>query len=156
MTILNKKLVNGDFAFPADVSVSKYPDALPERVIQFGEGNFLRAFADWMIHLLNQQNLFNGRVVVAQPIKEGLADLVNEQDGLYTLLLRGLREGKPVEEKSVISSISRCLNPYTQWDAYLKCAEDPLIEYVISNTTEAGITFDETDKFENQPPTSYP
>lgn len=156
MTILNRSLVNSDFKFPVDVDVQKYPDALPERVIQFGEGNFLRAFADWMIHLLNQQNLFNGRVVVAQPIKEGLADMVNEQDGLYTLLLRGLREGKPVEEKAVISSISRCLNPYTQWDTYLKCAEDPLIEYVISNTTEAGITFDKGDKFENQPPTSFP
>jgi len=156
MEKLNSVLVNGDFSFPKDLKVQKYPGNLPERVIQFGEGNFLRAFADWMIHLLNQQNLFNGRVVVAQPIKDGLADMVNEQDGLYTLLLRGLRDGKPVEEKEVISSISRCINPYTQWDAYLKCAEDPLIEYVISNTTEAGITFDKEDKFENQPPTSYP
>ncbi|WP_378953903.1 tagaturonate reductase [Pelosinus sp. sgz500959] len=156
MQKLNSSLVNSDFSFLEDLSVQKYPENLPERVIQFGEGNFLRAFADWMIHLLNKQNLFNGRVVVAQPIKEGLADMVNEQDGLYTLLLRGLRDGKPVEEKEVISSISRCINPYTQWDAYLKCAEDPLIEYVISNTTEAGITFDKEDKFENQPPTSYP
>jgi len=156
MQTLNRSLVNSDFSFPVDLNVQKYPEQLPERVIQFGEGNFLRAFGDWMIHLLNKQNLFNGRVVVAQPIKEGLADMVNAQDGLYTLLLRGLRDGQPVEEKEIISSISRCLNPYTQWDAYLKCAEDPLIEYVISNTTEAGITFDKEDKFENQPPTSYP
>lgn len=156
MNKLNSALVNGDFSFPKDLQVQKYPGHLPERVIQFGEGNFLRAFADWMIHLLNEKNLFNGRVVVAQPIKDGLADMVNEQDGLYTLLLRGLRDGKPVEEKQVINSISRCLNPYTQWDEYLKCAEDPLIEYVISNTTEAGITFDPEDKFENEPPTSYP
>lgn len=156
MEKLNSLLVNSDVSFPKDLKVQKYPGNLPERVIQFGEGNFLRAFADWMIHLLNQQNLFNGRVVVAQPIKEGLADMVNEQEGLYTLLLRGLRDGKPVEEKEIISSISRCLNPYTQWDAYLKCAEDPYIEYVISNTTEAGITFDKDDKFENEPPTSYP
>jgi len=156
MTKLNRSLVNSGFAFPKDLSVQAYPDNLPERVIQFGEGNFLRAFADWMIHLLNKQNLFNGRVVVVQPIKQGLADMINEQDGLYTLLLRGLRDGKPVEEKEVINSISRCINPYTEWDAYLKCAEAPLIEYVISNTTEAGITFDPEDKFENQPPTSYP
>jgi len=156
MQKLNRSLVNSDFPFPADLTVETYPDHVPERVIQFGEGNFLRAFADWMIHLLNKNNLFNGRVVVAQPIREGLADMVNEQDGLYTLLLRGLRDGKPVEEKEIISSISRCLNPYTQWDDYLKCAEDPLIEYVISNTTEAGITFDKEDKFENEPPTSYP
>jgi tagaturonate reductase len=139
-----------------DLNVQKYPENIPERVIQFGEGNFLRAFADWMIHSLNKQNLFNGRVVVVQPINEGLSHMINEQDGLYTLLLRGLRDGKPVEEKEIINSISRCLNPYTQWDTYLKCAEDPLIEYVISNTTEAGITFDKEDKFENEPPISYP
>jgi tagaturonate reductase len=156
MKALNKSLVNSDFIFPKDLEVAKYQEELPERVIQFGEGNFLRAFVDWMIHSLNKNNLFNGRVVVVQPIKEGLAELVNKQDGLYTLLLRGLENGKATEKKEIISSVSRCLNPYTQWDAYLKCAEDPLIEYVISNTTEAGIVFDPEDNSENQPPVTFP
>lgn len=130
--------------------------ALPERVIQFGEGNFLRAFADWMLHEMNEQGLFNGRAVLVQPIAEGLSNLINEQNGLYTLLLRGLRNGQPHEEKAVITSVSRCLNPYSQWQAVLQCAEDPAIEFVISNTTEAGIAYDPADKADNLPPASFP
>ncbi|MDR3593161.1 MAG: tagaturonate reductase [Negativicutes bacterium] len=156
MKRLNKSLLDGDFAFPADLQAGKYPQGLPERIIQFGEGNFLRAFVDWMVHQLNKKGLFNGRVVVVQPIKEGLADIINQQDGLYTLLLRGLEGGKPKEEKEIVSSISRCLNPYTQWDAYLKCAEEPLIEFVISNTTEAGIVFEEEELVPGRSPLSYP
>ncbi|HWR41866.1 tagaturonate reductase [Sporomusa sp.] len=130
--------------------------ALPERVIQFGEGNFLRAFADWMIHQMNQQGLFNGRAVLVQPIAEGLSKQINEQDGLYTLFLRGLKNGQPYEEKEIISSVSRCINPYGQWNECLACAENADIEFVISNTTEAGIAYDQTDKLENQPPVSFP
>lgn len=130
--------------------------ALPERVIQFGEGNFLRAFADWMLHQMNKQGLFNGRAVLVQPIAEGLSRQINEQDGLYTLLLRGLKAGQPYEEKEIVSSVSRCLNPYGEWQECLRCAENPDIEFVISNTTEAGIAFDVTDKLEHEPPVSFP
>lgn len=134
-----------------------YPAAaLPERVIQFGEGNFLRAFADWMLHQMNKQALFNGRAVLVQPIAEGLAKQINEQDGLYTLFLRGLKEGRPYEEQEIISAVSRCINPYAQWNECIACAENPEIEFVISNTTEAGIAYDPADKLENQPPVSFP
>ncbi|MDF2568427.1 MAG: uxaB [Sporomusa sp.] len=129
---------------------------LPERVIQFGEGNFLRAFSDWMIHQMNQQGLFNGTAVLVQPIAEGLAKQINEQDGLYTLFLRGLKDGQPYEEKEIISAVSRCINPYGQWAECIACAENPEIEFVISNTTEAGIAFDSADKLENTPPVSFP
>ncbi len=129
---------------------------LPERVIQFGEGNFLRAFADWMIHEMNKQGLFNGRAVLVQPIAEGLTKQINEQDGLYTLFLRGLKNGQPHEDKDVITSVSRCLNPYSQWQEFIACAENPDIEFVISNTTEAGITYDPADKPDHQPPASFP
>lgn len=129
---------------------------LPERVLQFGEGNFLRAFVDWMIHRLNNQGLFNGRVVVVQPIAEGLTPLVNEQDGLFTLLLRGLKEGTPQEETEVIGSVSRGINPYTAWSEYLKCAENPEIEFIVSNTTEAGIAYDASDRPDMTPPASFP
>jgi len=156
MTILNKRLLDSNFAFPKDLAVQKFPGNLPERVIQFGEGNFLRAFVDWMFHQLNKNQLFNGRVVLVQPIAEGLAEKINEQDGLYTLLLRGLQNGKGVEQKEIISSVSRCINPYTQWDAYLKCAEEKSIEFVISNTTEAGIAFDKNDHLDSEPPVSFP
>ena len=130
--------------------------ALPERVIQFGEGNFLRAFADWMLHQMNKQGMFNGRAVLVQPIAEGLSRQINEQDGLYTLFLRGLKNGQPYEEQEVISSVSRCLNPYGEWQECIRCAENPAIEFVISNTTEAGIAFDPTDKLDNEPPVSFP
>ncbi|NLU10051.1 MAG: tagaturonate reductase [Tepidanaerobacter acetatoxydans] len=156
MAKLNKELLKSDFKFPKDLMVQPFPDDLPERVIQFGEGNFLRAFVDWMFHQMNKQNLFNGRVVVVQPIAQGLVDRLNEQDGLYTLILRGLKDGKPTELKEIISSISRGINPYTQWDEYLKCAENPDIEFVISNTTEAGISYDKNDSLDKKPPISYP
>ncbi|MDF2571211.1 MAG: uxaB, partial [Sporomusa sp.] len=140
---------------PSDLEVVTVGD-LPERVIQFGEGNFLRAFVDCMIHRLNKQGLFNGKIVLVQPIAEGLADKINEQDGLYTLLLRGLQEGKIVEQKEIITSVSRGINPYTDWAACLQCAENPAIEFVVSNTTEAGITYDPADRLENRPPVSFP
>lgn len=148
MIKLNKSLLNSDFTFPSDLHVEPLPENAPERVIQFGEGNFLRAFVDWMFHQMNKKGLFNGRVVVVQPIPEGLVDVINEQDGLYTLLLRGLKDGRAIEEKEIISSISGGINPYKDWDAFLACAENPDIEYVISNTTEAGIVYDGNDSLQ--------
>lgn len=136
---------------------------LPERVIQFGEGNFLRGFTDWMLHELNKQGLFNGRVVLVQPRghfvspkAEGLAEQINDQDGLYTVLLRGLEHGEDRVKKDIIMSVSRCLNPYTDWQEVLKCAENQEIKFVVSNTTEAGIVYDEQDSLAKYPPTSFP
>jgi tagaturonate reductase len=140
----------------AGLEAGKAAEHLPERILQFGEGNFLRAFVDWMIHQLNKSDLFRGRVVVVQPIAEGLAGKLNEQDGLYTLLLRGLQDGNIVEKKEIITSISRGLNPYTDWEACLQCAENPTIEFIVSNTTEAGIAYNPTDKPDQAPPVSFP
>jgi tagaturonate reductase len=156
MKRLCKKLLQETFNFPKDLEVPAPMWDLPEKVIQFGEGNFLRAFVDWMIHQMNKKGLFNGRVVVVQPIAEGLVDKINEQDGLYTLILRGLKDGKPTEIKEIISSISRGINPYRDWDEFLRCAENPQIEFVISNTTEAGISYDKEDRIEMKPPRSFP
>lgn len=128
----------------------------PEKVLQFGEGNFLRAFVDWQIDKMNKEADFNGSVVVVQPIEFGLVDKLNEQDGLYTLYLEGIKDGKAVKEHSVINSISRGINPYAQHDEYLKVAENPELRFVISNTTEAGIAFDENDKLEDKPQKSFP
>lgn len=128
----------------------------PEKVLQFGEGNFLRAFVDWMFHELNKKADFNGSVVVIQPIDKGMVNMLNEQDGLYTLYLRGLKNGKPESTHETIDVISRGINPYEDFQAYLQTAENPEMRYVISNTTEAGITFDENDKPTNTPPNSFP
>jgi tagaturonate reductase len=128
----------------------------PEKVLQFGEGNFLRCFVDWMFHQLNKKAGFNGSVVVVQPIDKGMVNMLNEQDGLYTIYLRGLKNGKAESIHEVIDVISRGINAYEDFTAYLKTAEQPEIRYVISNTTEAGIAFDENDKSTDTPPHSFP
>ncbi len=129
---------------------------LPEKVLQFGEGNFLRGFVDWMINKLNQDGLFNGKVAVVQPIEFGMIDKLNEQEGLYTLLLRGIQNGKTVEEKDIIDCISRGINPYKDFEEYIKCASNPDLRVIVSNTTEAGIAYSSTDKYDDCPPSSFP
>lgn len=128
----------------------------PEKVIQFGEGNFLRAFVDWIIFNMNEQTDFNGSVVVVQPIEKGMIDMLNGQDCLYHVNLQGLDGGKPVNSLTRIDVISRALNAYTQFDEFMKLAEQPEMRFVISNTTEAGIAFDPTCKLTDEPASSYP
>jgi tagaturonate reductase len=111
----------------------------PEKVLQFGEGNFLRAFVDWQIDKMNKDADFNGSVVVVQPIENGLVNKLNKQDGLYTLYLQGMNKGKPIKEHSIINSISRGVNPYTQHDEYLKLAENPELRFVFSNTDRKSV-----------------
>lgn len=127
-----------------------------EKVIQFGEGNFLRAFIDWIIWKTNQKTDFNASVVVVQPIDKGLVDKLNEQDGLYHLNLQGIDEGKAVDSIEMIDVISRGINPYVDFQDYLKLAEQPEIRFVISNTTEAGIEFNPDCKLDDAPALSYP
>lgn len=128
----------------------------PERVLQFGEGNFLRAFVDYFIDVLNEKTGFNSKVVLCQPIAPGLADMINEQEGLYTLFLRGFENGQKVNAKRVISCVSRCLNPYKEYDQVLACADNPELRYIACNTTEAGIAYDPSCQFTDVPADSYP
>lgn len=128
----------------------------PERVLQFGEGNFLRAFADYFIDIANEKAGFNGKVCVVQPIETGRAEAINQQQGLYTVYLRGYENGEKVNRKRIVSSISRAINPYTEYETFLCCAQNPDLRYIISNTTEAGIVFDEQSTFAETPPKSFP
>ncbi|WP_299090769.1 tagaturonate reductase [uncultured Metabacillus sp.] len=128
----------------------------PEKVLQFGTGNFLRAFTDWQIHEMNKKNLFNGRVVVVQSTANGAVNTINEQDGLYTLYLQGIKDHQPVSEHEVISSISRGINIVTEYDDYLALAQNPELRFIISNTTEAGITFNDEDLLHDRPQKSFP
>ncbi|GAB6087684.1 tagaturonate reductase [Alkaliphilus crotonatoxidans] len=128
----------------------------PERIIQFGEGNFLRAFTNWIVDKMNKETDFNGGVLVVQPLNQGLVAMLNEQDGLYTHYMNGIKGGKAVSESYVNQSITRGLNLYTDYDAYLEAAENPALRFVISNTTEAGITFNENDRLEDKPQSSFP
>ncbi|MBO4447406.1 MAG: tagaturonate reductase, partial [Bacteroidales bacterium] len=127
-----------------------------ERIIQFGEGNFLRAFVDWIVWKTNQKTGLDASVVVVQPIDRGMVDMLNEQDGLYHLNLQGIDGGRDVDSLELIDVISRGINPYSDFAAYLKLAEQPEIRFVISNTTEAGIAFDPACKLDDAPASSYP
>ncbi len=129
---------------------------MPERIIQFGEGNFLRAFVDWIIWNMDAKTNFNGSVVVVQPIERGMVDWLNGQDCLYHVNLQGRLNGEAVNSLERIDVISRALNPYSQNWAFMSLAEQPEIRFVISNTTEAGIAFDDTCKFTDAPASSYP
>ncbi|MBR6757164.1 MAG: tagaturonate reductase [Bacteroidaceae bacterium] len=130
--------------------------ARPERIIQFGEGNFLRAFVDWIIFNMNEKTDFNSSVVVVQPIERGMIEMLNEQDCLYHVNLQGLDKGEVVNDLTRIDVISRALNPYTDNDAFLALADQPEMRFVISNTTEAGIAFDPNCRLEDAPASSYP
>ena len=124
----------------------------PERVIQFGEGGFLRGFVDWMIQKLNDAGEFNGNIVVVQPIEQGMCDMLTAQNCGYTHFIRGV-EGV---EKTVVNSISRCVKPYEDYDAFLALAHNPDFRFIVSNTTEAGIAYVEGDKLTDRPAKSYP
>ena len=130
----------------------------PEKIMQFGEGNFLRAFVDYFFDIANEKAGFNGKAVLVQPIASGLTDLINQQEGLYTLYLRGNEKGQKIDSKRVISSCSRGLNPYAPdgWQAVLDLAKSPDLEIVVSNTTEAGIVYDGSCKLDDVPPSSFP
>ena len=125
---------------------------MKEKIIQFGEGGFLRGFADWMVDIANEKCGFDGKIVVVQPIPQGLCELLTAQNCVYTHLCRGA-EGVDVRR---IEAISRCVNPYADFNAYLALAENPDARFIISNTTEAGIAFVSSDKKEDAPASSFP
>ena len=127
-----------------------------ERIIQFGEGNFLRAFANWMIHEMNKQANFDAGVVAVQPINQGLIKMLDDQDGLYTLYLNGIKNGKAISEHEIIDCIQRGINPYEHHTDYLAIAENPDLRFMISNTTEAGISYNADDQLEDAPQSSFP
>lgn len=128
----------------------------PEKVLQFGEGNFLRAFVDWMIDKANRDGIYRGSIVLCQPIAQGLKDMINAQDGVYTLAMRGAESGQPVENIEVITSVSRCINPYENYENLMEIARSADLEVVVSNTTEAGIAYHEGDRLTDRPPVSFP
>ena len=124
----------------------------PETVIQFGEGGFLRGFFDWMLKKANDAGACSGSVVVVQPIAKGLCGVLTAQNCLYTHLARGA-EGV---DRTVVDVISRCVNPYEDYEAFLSLAEIPTMQVIVSNTTEAGIAYEAGDRLTDTPPVSYP
>lgn len=129
---------------------------MKETIIQFGSGNFLRGFADHFIHILNEKRLYDGKIVIVQPTKGGKTSIINEQNGKYNLFLRGIENEEEICEHTEILSVSRGVDPYADYEEYLKLAENPDIRFIISNTTEAGIEFDESCAFCDKPALSFP
>ena len=123
-----------------------------EKVIQFGEGGFLRGFVDWMLQKINEKSDFDGSVVVVQPIEAGMCDMLTAQNCVYTHVIRGV-EGV---DKTLVDVISRCVKPYEDFASYIALAENPDFRFVVSNTTESGIVFSEDDKITDTPPKSFP
>ena len=127
-----------------------------ERVVQFGTGNFLRAFVDWQLDIINEHTDFDAGVVMLKSTDSARPSL-NKQDGLYTVLLRGLNNaGEVVDEARLIQSVTRQVDINEAFDAFLALARDPNIEFVFSNTTEAGTRFEPEDKLGDAPPDAFP
>ncbi len=158
MPLLTKQLVLAPTLQAQTKAVLPTPElfTLPEKVLQFGAGGFLRAFADYFIDQANRRNMFNGRIVVVQSTGAGRSNALQEQDGLFTLCVQGLENGTPVENYTVLASINRTFAANGEWPQVLQCAGNPNLELVISNTTEVGIVLDESDALDLVPPRSFP
>lgn len=129
----------------------------PEKILQIGEGNFLRCFIDWQIDILNEKNGLDAGIVVARPINSDFPPSLNSQDGLYTTFLRGYDdEGNLRDEQRLITAVNREISIYNEYEQFLALAKDPAIRFIVSNTTEAGITFDAADGFDDSPPAEFP
>jgi tagaturonate reductase len=131
-------------------------EKLPIKIVQFGEGNFLRAFIGYAFQELNKEVDFNAGIAVVQPIDRGLVKMLNDQDGLYTLFMKGVKKGEEIQEIELISNIVKAVDPYANFSDYLSIAREESLEFMISNTTEAGIAYVASDTAEMQPPSSFP
>ena len=128
----------------------------PVKVLQFGEGNFLRGFVDYMIDIANEKGNFDGDIVLIKPIEFGSLERFGKQDCLYTVSLRGIVDGKAEVRNRIVSSVADVADAYTEYEKYSAYAKLDTLRYIVSNTTEAGIVYDENDRFECNPPRTYP
>jgi len=128
----------------------------PIKILQFGEGNFLRAFVDWLVQKANDAGVMNHGIAVVQPIESGAVDILNSQDCLYHVVLEGIKDKKPVREITLVNSIVEAVNPYTDYESYRRIFLSPDLEFIVSNTTEAGIRYEEGDSLTAAPPKTFP
>ncbi len=128
----------------------------PVKVLQFGEGNFLRAFVDYMFDICNEKGLFDGSIVLAKPIEFGSLEKFGKQDNIYTVSLRGRVDNEPKVINRIVTSVSDTVGIYEEYDRFMEYARLDSLKFIVSNTTEAGIVFDKDDKFEARPPKTYP
>lgn len=129
---------------------------LPVKVVQFGEGNFLRAFVDYAFQELNKKTGLDAGVAMVQPLENGMVNMINDQDGLYTLFMNGIKKGEKIQDIELITNVVKGINPYTEYDAFLALAKEEELQFIISNTTEAGIEYIDTDTPDMRPPVAFP
>ncbi len=132
------------------------PQQHPERIVQFGGGNFLRAFVDWMVDILNEKADFNSTVVVVKPTARGSYETLDKQEGLFHTRLFEMHEGELKTSTRLVSCVSRSLSPYQDFQSFLDLAKQDELQFVVSNTTESGIAFESSDSFTDAPPSSFP
>ncbi|MES2239621.1 MAG: tagaturonate reductase [Bacteroidota bacterium] len=128
----------------------------PIKVVQFGEGNFLRAFVDYAFQRLNNEVDFNAGIAMVQPLAGGMVNMINDQDGLYTLFMNGIKKGEKIQDIELITNVVKGVNPYIDFADYLALAKEEELQFIVSNTTEAGIEFLDTDTPDMQPPAAFP
>ncbi|NKI27865.1 tagaturonate reductase [Arenibacter sp. 6A1] len=137
-------------------NINKRTTPLPTKILQFGGGNFLRAFVDWMVQVLNEKTNFNSGIAIIKPTEYGDYQELKNQDGLFTVILNGIKNEQQVQEIKRVDCVNSIINPYTEWERYLELAKDPQLRFVVSNTTEAGIKFNLEDDFQYTPPKEFP
>ena len=128
----------------------------PVKVLQFGDGNFMRGFMDWIIDILNEKTAFSGAVQIIRPLRRSNIEKKCEQDGLYHVVQKGLLNGNTISETRLVTCVAGAINPYTDFEQFLKTSENPDLQFIISNSTEAGIVFDSKDKSTDSLPESFP
>ncbi|HEY9486819.1 MAG TPA: tagaturonate reductase, partial [Chryseosolibacter sp.] len=137
-------------------TTTQSPQTRPVKILQFGKGNFLRAFADWMIDIANEKTDFNAAIQIVQTNSRKNDTRFTEQDGLYHVVVNGIRNGEPITETRLITCVAEVINPYEDYLTFLKTGENPDLQFIISNTTEAGIKFDPADSHPETPAESFP
>ena len=136
--------------------IKQQPSPLPTKILQFGGGNFLRAFVDWMVQILNEKTDFNAGIAIVKPTEYGDYQELKDQGGLFTVILDGVKNGQQIQNIKRVDCVNSVINPYTEWERYLELAKDPHLRFVVSNTTEAGIKFNPQDIFQHTPPKEFP
>jgi tagaturonate reductase len=132
-------------------------DAAPTaRILQFGGGNFLRGFADWIVDVYNQKSADPMGVLVVKPTERGDYQAWREQDGLYHVLTKGIRDGELMDEKHLVKCVGEIIHPYHNWQGFISSAENSNLRFILSNTTETGIRFSAEDQFSDAPPAEFP
>mgnify|MGYP000005796243 FL=1 len=141
---------------PLNRNTTAHKELYPERILQFGGGNFLRGFVDWIIDTYNEKTNARLGILVVKPTPRGNYENWRQQEGLFHVLTKGISGGELINSSRLVRSVSRIVHPYHEWEQFLESATNPSLNYIISNTTELGIRFSADDQLSDAPPAEFP